>query len=83
MPPGTSETLYKHQKARQFFFVLFGEAGIEREGRVSIVHTGEGLEVPTGVAHKVANNSRQKLEILVTSQPPSHGDRIELETAPR
>ncbi|MCU1263485.1 MAG: cupin protein, partial [Bryobacterales bacterium] len=45
MPPGTSETLHKHQKARQFFFVLSGEASIEREGKLSIVHAGEGLEV--------------------------------------
>lgn len=83
MPPGTSETLHKHQKARQFFFVLSGEASIEREGKLSIVHAGEGLEVPPGIAHKVVNKSRQKLEILVTSQPPSHGDRIDLEAAPK
>jgi mannose-6-phosphate isomerase-like protein (cupin superfamily) len=79
MPAGSSETLHKHAKARQFFFVLAGQASIERDGVVSTVRAGQGLEVPPGVAHKVANRSGEKLEILVTSQPPSHDDRIDLE----
>ncbi len=79
MPANTSETLHRHEKARQFFYVLSGVASIEREGAVSTVNAGEGLEVPPGMAHKVANRGAATLELMVTSQPPSHDDRIEIQ----
>jgi len=78
MPPGTAELRHRHAKSRQFFYVLSGAASIERDGALTTVKAGEGLEVPPGVAHKVANNSQVPLQLLVTSQPPSHNDRTDL-----
>ncbi len=83
MPPGTAELRHKHAKARQFFYVLSGEASIDRDGITTKVRAGQGLEIAPGVAHKVANRSRASLRLLVTSQPPSHDDRIDLEPAPK
>lgn len=78
MPPGTSETLHKHVKARQFFFVLAGSAVMEQGDAVIRLGPGTGLEIAPGTPHRIRNEGDTALEILVTSQPPSHGDRQEL-----
>ena len=76
MPPGTAETLHKHARARQFFFVLTGLAVMEHGGVATTLAPGTGLEVPPGVPHRILNKSNTDLEILVTSLPPSHADRV-------
>jgi mannose-6-phosphate isomerase-like protein (cupin superfamily) len=76
MPPGTAETLHKHAKARQFFFVLAGLAVMEHGGLVTTLTPDTGLEIPPGVPHRILNNGKTDLEILVTSLPPSHADRV-------
>jgi mannose-6-phosphate isomerase-like protein (cupin superfamily) len=79
MPPGTAEAFHQHTKARQFFFVLAGQAIMEHGGVATILTPGTGLEIPPGVPHRIWNNSDADLEFLVTSVPPSHGDRLEME----
>ncbi|HEU4634654.1 MAG TPA: cupin domain-containing protein [Edaphobacter sp.] len=77
MPPGTSETRHHHERARQFFFVLEGELTMEVEHKVLNLQKGEGVEIAPGLAHQAINQSASAVRFLVTSQPPSHGDRIE------
>jgi mannose-6-phosphate isomerase-like protein (cupin superfamily) len=79
MPTGTSETMHRHTRSRQFFYVLAGEARMEHDGHVIVLRAGEGLEVPPGVNHRISNAAAQPLRVMVTSQPPSHDDRIESE----
>ena len=50
---------------------------MEIEHHEFIVHTGEGIEIVPGQQHQAMNRGAKALRILVTSQPPSHGDRIE------
>lgn len=76
MPPGTSEVRHYHRVARQFFFVLFGAATIEFDGKRETLRAHEGAEVPPGVPHQMFNESKHDVEFLVISQPPSHGDRV-------
>ena len=76
MPRGTAETLHKHARARQFFFVLAGLAVMEHGGVVTTLTAGTGLEIPPGVPHRILNKGDTDLEILVTSLPPSHADRV-------
>ena len=76
MPPGTSEARHFHAHARQFFFVLEGELTIELENHTFVLQSREGLEVSPGKRHQVMNRSTKPVRMLVTSQPPSHGDRI-------
>ncbi len=76
MPPGTSETRHSHARARQFFFVLEGELTLEVEHHEFVLQAGEGLEVSPGQQHQAINRSKKSVQMLVTSQPPSHGDRI-------
>jgi mannose-6-phosphate isomerase-like protein (cupin superfamily) len=77
MPPGTSEVRHHHVRARQFFFVLEGELTMEVEHHDFTVKAGEGIEVSPGQAHQAINRSPAEVRFVVTSQPPSHGDRFE------
>lgn len=75
MPPGTAEVRHFHERAQQFFYVLAGEAVMEVDGRSLALTAGEGIWIPTGVAHQIKNDSGDDVHFLVISQPPSHGDR--------
>jgi mannose-6-phosphate isomerase-like protein (cupin superfamily) len=78
MPPGTSEVLHFHDHSRQFFFVLEGELTIEVKQHSFALPAGAGLEVSPGEPHQVFNRSANPVRLLVTSQPPSHADRINI-----
>jgi mannose-6-phosphate isomerase-like protein (cupin superfamily) len=77
MPPTAKESRHVHSVAQQFFFVLEGELTMEVEHHLFSVKKGEGIEVYPGQAHQAMNQSLQPLRLIVTSQPPSHGDRRE------
>jgi mannose-6-phosphate isomerase-like protein (cupin superfamily) len=76
MPAGASETRHHHVRARQFFYVLAGELTLEIDGSEVVLRVGEGVEIGPGLAHQAINRSGGRVRFLVTSQPPSHGDRV-------
>lgn len=76
MPPGTAEQRHRHERSRQFFYVLEGEAVLEMEGAAHVLCRGEGLHVPPGTAHQMRNDSAHDVRFIVVSAPKSHGDRI-------
>src|SRR5579872_2357496 len=76
MPPGTSEANHRHQRSRQFFYVLLGELTMLIDGKQISISQGEGLEIAPGTVHQAKNISGSEVRFLVVSQPPSHGDRI-------
>jgi len=76
MPPGTFETKHRHQRSRQFFYVLEGTLAMTIDGADILIMAGEGLEIAPGVEHQAKNTSAADVRFLVVSQPPSHGDRI-------
>ena len=82
MPPGTAEVRHRHARARQFFYVLAGRLHLEVDGTLHAIEAGVGLEVASGVAHQAFNHSAADVEFLVISQPPSHGDREVVPSAP-
>jgi len=77
MPPGTSETRHCHVHARQFFYVLGGELTMAVEHEEFTLRAGEGIEIAPGQVHQAINRGAEDARFLVTSQPPSHGDRME------
>ena len=77
MPPGTSERPHHHVRARQFFYVLEGELTMGGAGSEVTLRTGDGLEIAPGELHQAVNRGPAVARFLVTSQPPSHGDRID------
>ncbi|MDR3425882.1 cupin domain-containing protein [Silvimonas sp.] len=74
--PGGSEQRHYHQHSSQFFYVLSGQLQIEIAGSTVLLGQHEGVEVPAGVPHQVQNPSQIDAHFLVTSLPPSHGDRV-------
>jgi mannose-6-phosphate isomerase-like protein (cupin superfamily) len=79
LPPAAFETRHYHKLSRQFFYVLSGELTMEIEHHTYVLKPGEGIEITPGQSHQAANKGSADLSILVTSQPPSHGDRYEAE----
>jgi mannose-6-phosphate isomerase-like protein (cupin superfamily) len=78
VPPGISEVRHLHEKAEQFFYILNGIATIEIGGEDNIINEGEGIHIPAGLPHQFKNISNNDVIFIVTSTPPSHGDRIEI-----
>ena len=75
VPPGAGERRHRHARSRQFFYVLAGEARLEVDGSVHVLHAGQGLHVAPGQAHELNNRGAVDLRFLVVSAPRSHGDR--------
>jgi mannose-6-phosphate isomerase-like protein (cupin superfamily) len=77
MPPGTAEKAHHHVHARQFFYVLAGELTLTLNEDTHTLRAHEGMEIAPGEIHQAINRSNAPVRFLVTSQPPSHGDRID------
>ena len=50
---------------------------MEVEHHGFVLKAGEGIEIAPGQAHQAINRSAADVRFVVTSQPPSHGDRVE------
>lgn len=79
MPPQTFEIRHYHQKAKQFFFILSGQASIEVNDKVILLNEHEGVEISPEIPHQMMNNSDLDIEFIVVSTPTSKGDRILVE----
>ena len=77
MPPNTSERRHFHHHAQQFFYVLSGELTMEINGIEHTLNANQGIEIPHTSPHQAINRSQADVHFLVTSQPPSHGDRTD------
>lgn len=78
MPAGTAEVLHYHEKAQQFFFILKGIATFEIEGETIVVNEQEGIHIKPGQKHRISNNTGSAIEFILSSQPSTAGDRINL-----
>jgi mannose-6-phosphate isomerase-like protein (cupin superfamily) len=76
MPPNTAERRHFHRDAHQFFYVLSGELTMEVNGAEHTLRSNEGIEILPGTPHQAINRSEADVRFLITSQPPSHGDRL-------
>jgi len=63
-------------------FVLEGQLTLMVEYHDFLLRPGEGLEVAPGQLHQAINRSNMPVRFVVTSQPPSHDDRIENSATP-
>ena len=79
MPPGSKEKLHIHHQASQFFFILKGRAVFYLDGEKIILSAQQGLSVPNGSRHFIANESAGDIEFLVITQPSAKNDREDLE----
>ena len=75
VPPGKFEGKHLHRKARQFFYILSGEATMMLGDQAIHLCASEGIEIPPGAIHQFRNDSNEEVVFLVISCPKSHGDR--------
>ncbi len=78
MPPGTSECLHFHERAGQFFYILQGRAKFTFDESTQVIQKGQGIFIPPGTGHFIANIKDEPLEFLVISQPSTEKDRVVL-----
>ncbi|MEZ5427959.1 MAG: cupin domain-containing protein [Pyrinomonadaceae bacterium] len=78
VPPGRSEKRHFHARARQFFYILSGNAVLEIDGKKFEMTAGQSIEVPPGARHQFINQSDEAVEFLVISAPPTGDDRTDL-----
>jgi mannose-6-phosphate isomerase-like protein (cupin superfamily) len=76
VPPGQAEECHFHHVARQFFYILQGEAVMVVKGCEFILRSQQGMEIPPGVAHQFRNDSQAEVRFLVISVPRAQGDRV-------
>ena len=77
VPSGCSEVKHLHEKAEQYFYILSGVATLEVHEETYRLKPNQGLHIPAGVLHQLRNDSNKDLVFIVTSTPPSHGDKVE------
>lgn len=78
VPAGSAEVMHYHNTARQFFYILEGEATMVFEDRDIVLRKGEGIEIEPQVRHQFKNHSKGDVHFLVVSVPSTRGDRINL-----
>lgn len=78
VPAGGAEVMHYHNVARQFFYILEGEATMVFEDREVILRKGDGIEIEPQVKHQFKNNSEGDARFLVVSVPSTRGDRVNL-----
>ena len=78
MPGGTKEKLHFHTNAQQFFFILKGIATFYSGSEKKIVNQQQGLSILPKTKHYIANETTEKLEFLVISQPSTNKDRTQV-----
>ena len=76
MPMQTTESIHYHKKSQQFFFILKGIATFEVDGKIFLVKENEGFHIPSGKKHRIANNSNDNLEFILSSQPSTNNARF-------
>jgi mannose-6-phosphate isomerase-like protein (cupin superfamily) len=79
MPPNTSEQKHYHEKANQFFYILKGEAVFEIQRERICVKQEQGIFIEAGKEHRILNEAEEDLEFILTSQPSTVGDRINID----
>ena len=75
MPIGTSEKMHFHNNSQQFFYILKGSATFYIENEKIIVTEKKGLLINPKSKHYISNETDNKLDFLVISQPSTNNDR--------
>lgn len=76
MPPNMAEDIHYHQHAKQFFYILAGQATMRFSEHEEVLNPGDGIEIAPLEAHQMTNISCGDIEFIVVSMPKSHGDKV-------
>ncbi len=79
VPAGAGETWHLHRVARQFFYILEGNAVMcTDDGHVELA-ANDGVTILPGTIHRFTNQSTAPVRFLVISTPTTQGDRYPAE----
>ena len=78
MEKGNVSLLHKHEKMREFYFILEGEGVLYHGDRALDVSKSAFLIIPAGVLHKLKNIGNGTLEHLVFVSPPFNATDVSL-----
>lgn len=78
MTPGAAKSLHCHRKAQQHFYILSGTATVIADGEEVLLEQGKSMHIPAGTLHNIANRTQASLELMVTSQPDSDEDKVDI-----
>jgi mannose-6-phosphate isomerase-like protein (cupin superfamily) len=76
MPPGARQVMHFHRQSKQLFYVLGGVLTIGTESKSVTIPAGQAVVVEPPTPHQAGNESREPVDFLVVSSPPSHRDRF-------
>ena len=79
MPSSTREKLHFHTNAQQFFYILKGSATFYLEENKITVTEQRGILINPKTKHFIANETTERLDFLVISQPTANNDRTTIE----
>jgi mannose-6-phosphate isomerase-like protein (cupin superfamily) len=82
MPAGATTSWCRHDRLRQFFYVLNGQLSIDVEQVVRVVDMGSGLEIPPLVTYRVRNSGGWPASFLTIELRFSSMERKEVLPAP-
>lgn len=66
----------EYSQARQFFYILSGQATMRLADGEEVLNVGDGIEIAPMEAHQMINASCGEIEFIVASAPKSHGDKV-------
>lgn len=72
--PGLNEQRHFHKVIRQFYFVLFGQASLELNGKLEKLGAFQGVEIPPETPHQMRNDSSADIEFLIISSGLAKND---------
>jgi len=78
VPAGGAEAMHYHNKARQFFYILEGEATMVFKDSEVVLNKGDGIEVEPQVKHQFVNRSKNDVHFIVMSVPSTRGDKVDI-----
>ena len=70
LEPGQTQKVHAHEGADKFYFVLEGEGKFTVGDEEKNATAGSLVVAPSGIPHGVANNSNDRLSLLVAIAPP-------------
>lgn len=62
--PGGRLSYQRHRRRAEHWFVVIGEAQVTLDGGECTLYAGESIDIPLGVAHRVANNGPGELVLV-------------------
>ena len=73
-PPGSANTLHRHRRAEEFYFVLEGVGRVRVDGQTLTVPKGGGLHVRPASLRQVFNDTADEVTWLIVSGPDREFD---------